>query len=60
MVRKKGPDIKLKPRYEFRTQDDKYVHAYDHKERVVKIMTHGEWEARKGFLMLIVNGEIVP
>lgn len=60
MVRPKDPDIRFKPRYVKKEEDDTHVLAYDYKTGQSTLFTKHEWEAKKGFLMLVINGEIIP
>ena len=52
--------IKLKPQFVKKDEDDKHVLAFDYKTGKTILFTQFQWEVKKGFLMLVVNGEIVP
>ena len=53
--------IQFKPRYQVRkVLRNGEILVWDFKEERVVVMTARMWEARSGFLMLVVNGEIIP
>ena len=56
----KKPDIRFVPRYTWKDQDDKYVLAYDNKEGKTVLFDRFAWNAKKGFLFMVINGEIIP
>ncbi len=53
--------IQFKPQYKIHKilRNGEYL-VWDLKYNEVVVMTQSMWECRKGFLMLVVNGEIIP
>jgi hypothetical protein len=56
----RNPMIQFKPRYVAHDVNCTHVLAYDNKTGKEVLFTKFEWEAKKGFLMMVINGEIVP
>jgi hypothetical protein len=60
MKPKQNPMIQFKPRYRAEDVNHTHVLAFDYKTGKEVLFTKSEWEAKKGFLMLVFNGEIIP